>query len=553
MKKTKRIASVCMTVAMCSVTAFSAACQASESLVKDGKTLNVSLLNAGYGVDYIYEIKTKFEEAFASEGYKLNILTPRAGYSGNVIAQDIAAGSEVDVFFSAGFTEKVLKDYPDVVSDITESVFNQKPLNFKGEEEGELTVAQKLAQNNYEYTAYQKADGTYYALPYQKGIRGLAVNTGVLDEYDLEIPKTSNEFFHCYEVIMAQAAETGVFPITHIATSNNYPCSFTNCWLAQYEGYDWYQQFISFQKKDGTNLTKDEAVAMFDSDGIEYMLTNMYRALDPNCGTYGSASQGLEKAQAKFMNGSCAFMMNGDWMLRETYASFSDTQRNDITFVNVPVLSELGVKVFKDAYSKTEAECETILRAIIDEVDKNKSLEEIKTTVDAALSMNIALEDIEEVAYARGYTYMETCDVGAIINPNSELQDVAALLLRLCASDDGGKVFAKHIYSSSPFANDYETNRYAWVNSAREIVTSRYFQGVRPEAKGYKKTLHADFVDLFPRTGLYVHLAITGEGVSVYNPETLVKVGSEEIYKTSAQALQKTNYDAVKDNYNDQW
>ncbi|MGN1053623.1 MAG: hypothetical protein ACI4SH_09580, partial [Candidatus Scatosoma sp.] len=276
MKKTKKIASVCMTVAMCGGTAFSAACRASESLVKDGKTLNVSLMNAGYGVDYIYEIKTKFEEAFADEGYKLNVLTPRAGYSGNVIAQDIAAGSEVDVFFSAGFNESVLSDYPDVVSDITESVFNQKPINFKGEEEGELTVAQKLGQNNFEYTACRKADGTYYALPYQKGIRGLAVNTSVLADYDLEIPKTSNEFFHCYEVIMARAAETGVFPITHIATSNNYPCSFTNCWLAQYEGYDWYQQFISFQKKDGTNLTKDEAVAMFDSDGIEYMLTNMY-------------------------------------------------------------------------------------------------------------------------------------------------------------------------------------------------------------------------------------------------------------------------------------
>ncbi len=552
MKQTKRIASICMMATMLTVTAFSTGCQVGEEIVADEKTINISMMNAGYGVEYIYELKTKFETAFADKGYKMNILTPRAGYSGNVIAQDITAGSKVDVFFSMGFTNKVLTEYPDVVTDLTQSVYKQKPINFQGEEEGTLTIEEKLAKNNFEYTAYKKADGTYYALPYIKGIRGLAVNTAVLDDYNLEIPKTSKEFFNCYEVIMADALDTGVFPITHIATSNNYPCSFTNAWLAQYEGYDWYQQFISFQK-DGANMTKDEAVAMFDSDGIEYMLTNMYKALDPNCGTYGGASQGLEKAQTKFMNGSCAFMMNGDWMLRETYLSFSDKQRENITFVNVPVISELGVKLFKDAYGKTETECETILRAIIDEADKNKTLAEIKTTVDSALSMDIAIDDIEEVAKARGYAYMDTVDSGAIINPNSDKKDIAALLLRMCASDDGARVIAKHAYATSPFTFEYETNRYEWVNSARSILNNRYFQGIRPEAKGYRATLDAEFVELFPRTGVYVNLAIIADGVSIYNPETLVKIKEEAIYKTAAQALQKKNYDAVNNDYNGQW
>ena len=247
MNNTKRSASICMTATMLTGMAFSTACQVGEETVSDEKTINISMMNAGYGVDYIYELKTKFETAFANEGYKLNILTPRAGYSGNVIAQDITAGSEVDVFFSEGFTNTVLTEYPGVVTDLTQSVYKQKPINFNGEEES-ITVEEKLALNDFEYTAYKKADGSYYALPYIKGIRGLAVNTGVLDDYNLEIPKTSKEFFNCYDVIMAQAADTGVFPITHIATSNNYPCSFTNAWLAQYEGYDWYQFVFSVAK-----------------------------------------------------------------------------------------------------------------------------------------------------------------------------------------------------------------------------------------------------------------------------------------------------------------
>ena len=140
MKQTKRIASICMMATMLVTTAFSTACQVGDEVVTDEKTINISMMNAGYGIEYIYELKTKFETAFASEGYKLNILTPRAGYSGNVIAQDITAGSEVDVFFSMGFTNKVLTEYPGVVEDLTESVYKQKPINFQGEEEGSLTV-----------------------------------------------------------------------------------------------------------------------------------------------------------------------------------------------------------------------------------------------------------------------------------------------------------------------------------------------------------------------------------------------------------------------------
>ena len=171
---------------------------------------------------------------------------------------------------------------------------------------------------------------------------------------------------------------------------------------------------------------------MFNAKGVSYMLENMYHALDVNCGTYGSASQGLEKAQAKLMNGSCAFMMNGDWMLQETYASFTDTERACITFVNVPVISELGVKVFGagTTYNKTDDECETILRAIIDEVDANKALADIKTAVDSKLSMDIQLADIETIAKARGYAYAETISSNIIISEKSPVKELSALLLR---------------------------------------------------------------------------------------------------------------------------
>jgi ABC-type glycerol-3-phosphate transport system substrate-binding protein len=183
-----------MAMTMASAMAISAtACQATEDIIKDGKTINVKVFSAGYGTDYIYALQEKFEAAFANEGYKLNIFTPLAGFSGEKVLQDIASDAGADVYFSTFVTEDQLAQdaYANTVADITELVYNQKPINFKGEDTGSKTIKQIMEEDSYGYIGYQRANGSYYSLPYQQGCRGLAVNLSVLDDYNLEIPKTS--------------------------------------------------------------------------------------------------------------------------------------------------------------------------------------------------------------------------------------------------------------------------------------------------------------------------------------------------------------------------
>ncbi len=560
MRKTMKITTLCMAFAFTAGMALSAVgCASTEELINDGKTINIKLNSAGYGTDYIYAMQEKFEETYAEEGYKLNIFTPKASFTGEQMLQDIATGTGADVYIGAGITQSLLANsaYANTIADITDSVANQKPIGFDGEEDGDKTIAQILSENDYGYTCLQNTDGSYYAIPWTMGIRGLAVNTSVLAEYDLEIPKTSKEFFNCFEVLMAQGVKNNNYPITHISSSNNYPVSFTSGWIAQYEGLDWYEQFFTFQKKDGTKLSKDEAVEMFNADGIEIMLENMYRALDPNCGSPGSKTQGVEKAQANLMNGICAFMMNGDWLLQETYYNSSDEQRANISFVNVPVISELGVKLFGagTSYNKSEEDCEKILRAIIDEVDANKEIADIKTAVSAK-GWDIQETDIQTVAAARGYTYTETVQSGIYVNASSEVKDLAALFLRMCASVEGGQLIASKTLSSNPFALSYESNRYEFVNQSRAITNNRYFKGLRPEASGYRASIHPNFINTLPHTGLYVNLKIIEEDVTIYKAENdggYTKTGELAAYATAAQAMQKANYDDAKNNYNDKW
>ena len=554
MNKKMRITTLFMAMAL-SATALSAtACASTEANVDDGKTINVKLYSAGYGTDYIYAMQKKFEETYKAEGYKMNIYTPQASFSGELFLQDIATGKGADLYIGGSVTDKMLQNYENTVLDITELVANQKPIGFDGKESGDKTIAEILEASNYGYNAYKRADGSWYSIPWTSGIRGLAVNTKVLSDYNLEIPKTSKEFFHCYDVIMETAPTTGIYPITHIATSNNYPVSFTAGWLAQYEGYDWYQKFFSFEE-NGTQLSKEAATELFNAKGVTVMLENIYQALDPNAATFGSKAQNVEKAQAKIMGGSCAFMMNGDWMLQETYSNYQDTQRNNITFARVPIISELGVKVFGagTAYNKSEEDCEKILRAIVDEVDLDKDIADIKAVVDAKFSMNIATADIETIAYARGYTYTESNESGMYINNGSKVKDIAALFVRMCASEDGAALISSKTLTSNPFLMEYESSRYDWVNQARKIVSSKYFQGIRTDVKGYRSTIDINFDNFFPYTGTYLNLRIIEQNVSMYDAETRTKVGTEAAYVSAAKKLQENIYKDVKDNYNNKW
>ena len=254
------------------------------------------------------------------------------------------------------------------------------------------------------------------------------------------------------------------------------------------------------------------------------------------------------------MNGSCAFMLNGDWMLQETYSQFSDNERANITFARLPMISELGVKLFGagTSYNKSEADCEKILRAIIDEVDEDKDIPAIKSAVEGK-GWKIETKDIERVAYARGYTYPESVESGMYISAKSEVKDITALFLRMVASPEGGQLLSAKTYASNPYVQTYEESHYPWVTAAREIVGSRYFQGVRSDISGYRGTIDPNFLDIFPYTGLYLNAKVAAQKISMYDPESFALVGTVDVYKKAAANMQKAIYDDIKNNYNNKW
>ena len=341
----KRISTVlmCIVLGVCAAFTLGGCNAAKDNIVSDPKVLNVKIYRGGYGTTYISKLKEKFETLYADEGYELNILAPDPDMVATNVYQSIYSDSGIDVYFSTGTNARdaVAGSYGVCFADITESVLNKAPIKFDGTEESG-TVLGKLNADMVNATISH--DGKYYAIPYAEGLGGLAVNKKVLDRFELELPKTSEELFAIAHEIMKHANEESVRPFTYSTSGNYYFSSLICYWMKQYGGTEEYEQFWSMQNADGSDMGL-ESYKVFDTDAVREMFAALYEFYDQAMAAPGSLAQNFMSAQAQIMEGNAVFYSVGDWMFNEEVADFSD-KLNDITFIKVPVISALGTKLF---------------------------------------------------------------------------------------------------------------------------------------------------------------------------------------------------------------
>lgn len=483
------------------------ACGSSKPQV-DEKTIVVKCLKAGFGTDWLYEVKGKFETAYASQGYKVEILTPDLEIKGNTVIQELALGYDkmgVDLYLTSGATPDAvgeLGDYGILVEDIKESVYNQTAIAYDGTEESKK-VSEKISEDVIPFVT--DSSGAVYGYNWAQTSGGLAVNTRKLALYGLEIPNTTNEMFDCFDKIycggngVPNSIESGTYPITYIPGGNGYGVCFLYTLVAQYDA-KFYEEFWSFQKaaEDGTlvNMSDDECKNVYNHPAIEEMLEVAFRTFDMMLCAPGTLSQGVDQAQAKIMDDSdgAVFMFNGDWMLNELKLSHRE-KLNDIDFVNYPVVSAVGTKLFGagTSYNFNEQKCDELLSYIIDQVDENKEIEEIVAAVKADKGIDVAVEDVKEVARARGVSYSRGVEHLGYITKGTTKKDIASLFLRMMSSDDFGKTFNNTANGTSPYyAQVNTTSEYQFVKSASKIPANKYFSliSLAHGAKGYRKQLN---------------------------------------------------------------
>lgn len=507
----KKITSLVLaSTAILSCVSFGTGCRVQDNVDSDPNTINVRLYKAGFGDTFIYELQEKFEEVYAAEGYKMNILEPTYDSAGTPMLQEMSRGYVgYDLYVTGAIMpNQVTADSQygkirgeELCEDLEEIVFNQTAINYDGSE-SEDKIIDRI---HPDYIPFQRSnDGTMYGFTWAQSTAGMVVNYKKLEAYGIskdELPRTTNEMFEVFDwiyngrtftdkdgqtVTVEGTDETGVYPITYNldrtagGASTYQNCAF-NTWLAQFD-IQTYNEFwrMEEQQEDGSWTAMEDGYKVFENENIQKVMTTGYRLMDEK---YSMGNLKLNTAQDRIMksNGDNAiFMLNGDWFLNEVKAN-NAKYLQDITFINVPVISALGVEVFGagTSYNLDEEKCDDLLSYICKLVDEHKTIDEIIASVKTEMDVTLEKADAERIAEARGVAFARGIEHMAFITKGSTKKDIAALALRMMASNDFAETFLREANASSPYTQKGDIqSQYSFVNAAKNLVMNPYFRAV---------------------------------------------------------------------------
>jgi ABC-type glycerol-3-phosphate transport system substrate-binding protein len=271
---------------------------------------------------------------------------------------------------------------------------------------------------------------------------------------------------------------------------------------------------------------------------------------DKSIAAQGFATQDFRSAQSQLLLGKAAFCPTGDWMFNEEIATYSE-QIKDVAFIKVPIVSAVGTKLFGEGtkYNFSEDKCEQVLKLIAKAADQDKEVSQIKSEVDDALSVDIAIEDVQTVCERRGYM-RDASSESAYISSKTTKKEVAFAFLRFLASKDCATLFSEEANTTSPFAVGAMDESYTWRKNVNEITNNRYFKQLISEARGYRLALGV--TDMFYRK-TYIASNIQEENLIIYNVKTLKIEGTRTNYVDKAKSYADAIYQDAKTNASSVW
>lgn len=547
----KMISMILATTAFAGCLAAATGCQAKENISKDPKTVNVKVYKAGFGDEFATVLEEKFNKLYEKDGYKMNISSSERSNQGSTTLADLYDGFDkngIDLYITGAVMPNQVSETGiyerELVEDLQSTVFDQPAINYDGTK-SDKKISERISSD---IMPYMKADnGKTYGFTWAQTSAGIVVNTTKLSKYGItELPRTTNEMFEAFEAIY-----NGANGVPGTATSKTYAvtyclkdaATYQNCafdtWFAQFD-IDTYNEFLRMQTQNADGSWKDmeKGYEVFNNPNLVESFSIAYDFMQPKYKAPGSESQPLDSIQSLIMQqeagyNSAVFMLNGDWFLNEVKANY--TNLNDISFMNVPVISALGVKQFgkNTKYALDDATCDEVLSFICKKVDENKTIAEIKAGVAAEFDgLTLDDADVQAIATARGICFSRGIEHLAYIAKGSTKKDIAALVLRMMASDDFARTFMEKANASSPYTQGITVDTpYAFVKNAQDIASNSYFRAINSRIQGLRyKVLKT--TDMMPPT-------TDTQLVREFTTNTLPS-------KTAAQTLCTKAYNEVK-------
>ncbi|MBE7078632.1 MAG: extracellular solute-binding protein [Clostridiales bacterium] len=460
-------------VLACTLAAFAAcgtmACMTSCSNVVDlsGK-LAIWVLDAGYGTAWIDEMVKEYNKIYPD--------VEVAVVKDNTIASKFDAAikdpssNEYDLIFSnilnvnqyVGMNYKVGgKVYEDLVLNLSDNLYNKKPIGKDGVEES-VTVGSKI-RAEFKDVVTNESDKEMYAYPYAGGASGIIYNAKLFEEKNWEVPETTDELleltYKIYnEEVVGKKEGEKIYPWVWTGKCPSYWQQMEYAMYGTYVGFDNYRAFWQakeYQSADGsmpgTPSNGDLSARtpeVFNNKGRLDTLTVMEKILYPDasdssikegderydhgyCVPY-SSSASVDKAQYDFMNGNAAMYVCGSWFEREMEDWFKENPNADVELkvMKTPVLSSA------------------------------------KAMWDEALAEDRVTQ--KEYDQAMNMQFSGGADLTCVIPAYSTEQEQAINFLRFMSSDYGAMIYAKYAKSILPL--NYNWSDSSFTNTFKDFV-----------------------------------------------------------------------------------
>ena len=448
----------------------------------DPVVVDVRIYKAGYGTEWFYAAKEKFEQLYKDKKYTLNVVEESSNV-GQTMQQEIKLkkSNSIDLYITgeSNFSEylrvsrSALKSEDEVLLEDLNDVYSSPAIRFDGSEEN-VSIADKLNDSVRRFMVYNgttsptyaylnKFKDNYYAFPWASGVSGFFVNKSVFDSFGLELPRTTDELLAAYDVMCPKDGSgeptpknAGVYPMIYAGQAGAGFWLFAyDTFFAQYSGVEAENNFWLCQPETGS--LSENGYDVYEDEGIRKALEVVQALCDNAYCPNGTLGADEISAQLQVLQGKAAIMPTGNWVYHQMKLNYSSVVDNGI-MMKMPVISELGKKL--GITDKT-------LSSVIKGVDQGKSDSQI--AAECSVSTDIAAR----VREARNVYFDYSSNTHLALIPSySPSKDVAKLFLRFLASDDNLDLYKGTAYSSLPFkyAGQSKASDIAFVNSVDEIM-----------------------------------------------------------------------------------
>ncbi len=426
-------------------------------------TINVMMVQTGWGTEWMEEAKEKFETLYAAEGYKVNLLPAKPTFQGTSALSEIRLGYEktgYDVVISSGYSVQDVTDanYGVAVEPLTD-VMNSQPINFDGSLGSDTIEGLYNDSQNWRI----KIDDTYWGVPYSTTCRGIVCNMKVLNKFNItEMPTTSDELFEMYDTIY----NGGMRPVVWGGgNAFGYALPVLYNTIAQLLGREEYEKFYSLDyllNDDGT--IKADGYNHVNNEAVKEAINVTMRAFDVVYSLPGSLTQEHDAAHASIAMGQTAFMFDLNSFFNEISTSFP-SYLNDVRFCLMPIPTKLGVDLKLDGTGNDRAKCDDILSFMTKKIDEGKTAAEIKSSTEEKFFISLTDEQVSRVIEAR--TTGNGGDAFLNVVKGSPNAEISKLFIRMLLSEDAAKeIYVKHGMISPTYAHIDANSEYQFINDA---------------------------------------------------------------------------------------